>query len=65
MTEKKTIIKGMYNWTFLAIVIVAIILLNIISSFLNNVGTLQKINAIRCLKVQLISFQMKKVLKID
>lgn len=36
MAEKKTIIKGMYNWTFLAIVIVAIILLNIISSFLNK-----------------------------
>ena len=36
MAEKKTIIKGMYNWTFWAIVIVAIILLNIISSFLNK-----------------------------
>jgi ABC-2 type transport system permease protein len=33
MAEKKSIIKGMYNWTFLAIVIVAIILINIISSY--------------------------------
>ncbi len=36
MAEKKTIIKGMYNWTFLVIVIVALILINIISSFLNK-----------------------------
>ena len=36
MAEKKSIIKGMYNWTFLMIVIVAIVLLNIISSFLNK-----------------------------
>ncbi|MCH2231953.1 MAG: Gldg family protein [Crocinitomicaceae bacterium] len=33
MAEKKKVIKGIYNWTFLAIVIVAIILINIISSF--------------------------------
>ncbi len=36
MAEKKTIMKGMYNWTFLAIVIVAIILINVISSFTNK-----------------------------
>ncbi len=36
MAEKKSIIKGMYNWTFLVIVIVAIVLLNIISSFLSK-----------------------------
>jgi len=36
MAEKKTIMKGMYNWTFLAIVIVAIILVNVISSFTNK-----------------------------
>jgi ABC-2 type transport system permease protein len=36
MSEKKSFIKGMYNWAFLSIVIVAIILLNIISSFLNK-----------------------------
>ena len=36
MSEKKLLIKGMYNWTFLAIVIVAIILINIISSFVNT-----------------------------
>lgn len=36
MSEKKTLIKGMYNWTFLSIVIVAIILINVISSFLNK-----------------------------
>ncbi|MGB0914993.1 MAG: GldG family protein [Crocinitomicaceae bacterium] len=33
MAEKKKFIKGIYNWTFLIIVIVAIILINIISSF--------------------------------
>ncbi|MBL1280970.1 MAG: Gldg family protein [Fluviicola sp.] len=33
MAEKKNFIKGFYNWTFLVIVIVAIILVNIISSF--------------------------------
>ena len=36
MSEKKSIIKGIYNWTFLAIVIVAIVLINIISSFVNS-----------------------------
>lgn len=36
MSEKKITIKGIYNWTFLAIVIVAIILLNVISSLLNK-----------------------------
>ena len=36
MAEKKSLIKGMYNWTFLVIVIVAIVLLNIISSFLSK-----------------------------
>jgi len=36
MSEKKSILKGMYNWTFLSIVIAALILLNIISSFLNK-----------------------------
>ena len=33
MAEKKKVVKGIYNWTFMAIVIVAIILVNIISSF--------------------------------
>ena len=33
MAEKKKIISGFYNWTFLAIVIVAVILINIVSSF--------------------------------
>ena len=33
MAEKKSIIKGLYNWTFLVIVIVAIVLVNVISSF--------------------------------
>lgn len=33
MAEKKKIISGLYNWTFLAIVLVAVVLLNIISSF--------------------------------
>lgn len=36
MAEKKSIIKGMYNWTFLGVVIVAIILLNIIGSIVKN-----------------------------
>ena len=36
MAEKKTIMKGMYNWTFLAIVIAAIVLINIISSFVSK-----------------------------
>lgn len=34
MSEKKKITKGLFNWTFLAIVVVALILINIISSFL-------------------------------
>lgn len=33
MAEKKKIISGFYNWTFLAIVIVAVVLINIVSSF--------------------------------
>ena len=33
MAEKGKIIKGFYNWTFLTIVIVALLLINIISSF--------------------------------
>ncbi len=33
MAEKKKIISGFYNWTFLIIVIVAVVLVNIISSF--------------------------------
>lgn len=33
MAEKKKLIKGIYNWTFLIIVVVAIVLINIISSF--------------------------------
>lgn len=33
MAEKKKIISGFYNWTFLAIVVVAVILINIASSF--------------------------------
>lgn len=33
MAEKKKVVKGIYNWTFMAIVIVAIILVNVISSF--------------------------------
>lgn len=33
MAEKRKIIKGFYNWTFLTIVIVALLLINIISSF--------------------------------
>lgn len=33
MAEKKKIISGFYNWTFLTIVIVAVVLINIISSF--------------------------------
>ena len=33
MAEKKQIISGFYNWTFLAIVVVAVILINIVSSF--------------------------------
>lgn len=36
MAEKKSFIKGIYNWTFLVVVIVAIILINIISSFVNT-----------------------------
>ncbi len=36
MSEKKMIMKGMYNWTFLAIVIAAIVLINIISSFVSK-----------------------------
>jgi ABC-2 type transport system permease protein len=36
MAEKKTLIKGMYNWTFLVVVIIGIILLNIISSFVSK-----------------------------
>ena len=34
MSEKKKITKGLFNWTFLAIVIAALVLINIISSFL-------------------------------
>ncbi|MFK7786481.1 MAG: GldG family protein [Crocinitomicaceae bacterium] len=34
MAEKKKIISGFYNWTFLAIVVVAVILINIASSFI-------------------------------
>ena len=34
MSEKKKITKGLFNWTFLGIVVVALILINIISSFL-------------------------------
>lgn len=33
MAEKKQLIKGLYNWAFLAIIIVSLILINIISSF--------------------------------
>ncbi len=33
MAERKKIVKRFYNWTFLAIVVVAIVLVNIISSF--------------------------------
>ncbi|MCJ8292417.1 MAG: Gldg family protein [Crocinitomicaceae bacterium] len=33
MAEKKKIISGFYNWTFLAIVVIAVILINIVSSF--------------------------------
>jgi ABC-2 type transport system permease protein len=33
MAGKKILVKGLYNWTFLVIVIVAVILVNIISSF--------------------------------
>ncbi len=36
MSEKKSLFKGVYNWTFLSIVIVAVILLNIISSYVNT-----------------------------
>ncbi|MDG1148437.1 MAG: Gldg family protein [Crocinitomicaceae bacterium] len=34
MSENKKLIKGLYNWTFLTIVIVAVVLINIISSFI-------------------------------
>ena len=34
MSESKKLIKGLYNWTFLMIVVVAVILINIISSFI-------------------------------
>ena len=34
MADKKTIGKGIYNWTFLSIVIVSVIIINIIGSFL-------------------------------
>lgn len=34
MAEKKKITKGLFNWTFLGIVVIALILINIISSFL-------------------------------
>lgn len=33
MAEKKKLIKGLYNWTFLSIIIVGLLLVNIISSF--------------------------------
>ena len=33
MAEKKQLLKGLYNWTFFIIVVVAIVLINIISSF--------------------------------
>ncbi len=33
MAEKKNIISGFYNWTFLAIFLVAVFLINIVSSF--------------------------------
>lgn len=33
MAEKKKLIKGLYNWSFLAIIVAAILLINIISSF--------------------------------
>ena len=33
MGEKKNILKGLYNWTFLSIVILGIVLINVISSF--------------------------------
>lgn len=36
MAEKNSIIKGVYNWTFLGVVIVAVILLNIIGSIVKN-----------------------------
>ena len=35
MSEKKSLKKGMYNWSFLSIVIIALVLVNIIFSFLN------------------------------
>ena len=34
MADKKTIGKGLYNWTFLTIVIVSVVIINIIGSFL-------------------------------
>lgn len=34
MAEKKKITKGLFNWTFLGIVVIGLILINIISSFL-------------------------------
>ena len=33
MAEKKQLIKGLYNWVLLGIIIVSLILINIISSF--------------------------------
>jgi len=33
MAEKKKLIKGLYNWTFLSIIIAGLLLVNIISSF--------------------------------
>ena len=33
MAENKKLIKGLYNWTFLIIIVVAVVLINIISSF--------------------------------
>lgn len=36
MAEKKTYTKGLFNWTFLGIAIIAAVLINIISSFLNK-----------------------------
>lgn len=33
MAEKKKIISGFYNWTFLTIVVIAVVLINIVSSF--------------------------------
>ena len=36
MTENKKTFKGIFNWTFLIIVIVGVVLINVISSYLNK-----------------------------